>query len=103
MLLCSHAHPERRLREGGSGEGLEWSQGEKGDKKINGALLQVSWGAQQRALHIEDSLQERETILHLIHLSAQVCEIICDQNFNKVALFCWFFHGNNQEVMSVAI
>lgn len=49
-LLPSHAHPEQRLRDGGSGEGLEWSQGEKGDKKSKGALLQGSWGVQQRAL-----------------------------------------------------
>lgn len=74
--------------------GKNWRKekdGEKGDKKSKGALLQVSWGVQQRALQIQNSLQGRKTILHLIHLSAQVCKTICDQNFTKVALFCWFF------------
>lgn len=41
-LLHSHAHPEQRLRDGGSGEGLECSHREKGDKKSKGALLQVT-------------------------------------------------------------
>lgn len=80
--------------------GKDW---EKGDKKSKGALLQVSWAVQQRALHMENSLQERETILHLIHLSAQVCEIISDQNFTKVTLFCWCFLGNKQEIISAGI
>lgn len=82
-LLPSHAHPEERLRDGGSGEGLGHA-----NEKSKEALQQVSCRVQQRALQIESSLQERETIAHLIHLSAQVCKITCDQNFTKVALFC---------------
>lgn len=76
------------------------TQGERRQEK-QGSPAAGDWGVQQRALYTENSSQERETILHLIHLSAQVCEIICDQNFTKVTLFCWFFLSNNQEIIYV--